>query len=444
MVPRTIQPSSDRTRRGVLKAVGVALASGLTTSTTGCLSSLPPLGQKQTYGRVDVPSPDDSTYRSWLPAPATFENVNSHYSVTYTHPSPIKGDEPEEFIDRRARSKTNIDFFGIGYENYTAYLQCDFGTVIEADFEGSTVAETLTESGYEADDSYRGYNLFSRSDVPRRVAVRDGTVVWSSRRIHEHPAIEALIDTDAGDRQRYHDVSPSFERISESIGASRMVLIGPEFGGLTRRAELAGIGFRFKDGAVYQVINLLFPEGDIPPIEQVERDVREVEEWTDGADEFDSELNDRLATIEARIPRQRGGERTPFIDPPQVTWGVSHDADTETLTFHHEAGEAVAGDLLWADINPSVESTSSDGSQTGTPTLEATSIESIGAVNPLWEQEEQVNAGDSDSVAIGSALLEPNGNSVDLDNIRRVDILLAAHRSDTLRDNWRLFEYELE
>lgn len=102
MVPRTTQATNARTRRGVFKAVGVALATGVTTSTTGCLSSLPPLGQKQTYDRVDVPPPDESTYQSWLPAPATLDNGHTHPAVTYTEPSPIDGDEPEEFIGRRA------------------------------------------------------------------------------------------------------------------------------------------------------------------------------------------------------------------------------------------------------------------------------------------------------------------------------------------------------
>lgn len=461
MVPQPTQPSTDRTRRGVIKACAVALAAGITASTSGCLSSLPPLGQKQTYGRVDVPTPDEPTYRSWLPAPTTFDHVGSHYTVTYAQPSPIEGNEPEEFIERRGTSKTNLDYFGIGYENYGSCLQCDFGTVIEAEFGASTVADTLTRSGYEPDGSDREYDLFSRSDVSRRAAVRDGTIVWSSRRIHEHPDIEALIDTEAGERQRYHDVSPSFERISGAIGASRTVIIGPDFGSLTERAELAAIGFRFADGGVYQVIDLLFREGEVPTVEEFERGVRGVEEWTDEANAFDSGIDGRLASIGTRVPRRSGGERTPFTDPPQVTWGASYDAEAESLTIRHEAGEAIDAGLLRADINPEAgpgdavtpgtdigpESASDGDVGSGTRTRGTAPIRSqsqfLGAIESLWEGGERVTPGDVDTIALDTATPPPSGQTIDPDDVSRVDILLAEHRSDTIPDLWRLFAYEL-
>lgn len=452
MQPQSSRLANGRTRRRLLRAGSAVLATGITTSTTGCLSDLPPLGREQTYGRVDVPPADEPAYRRWLPAPATFEDGGSHYRVTYVEPSSIAGDEPEEFVGRRAVEKASVDHFGIGFEEYDAYLNCDLGTVIEAEFDVSAVANALAQNGYEPDGSYRGYELFARSDVPRRAAVREGTVVWSSRRVHNNPDVGALVDTAAGDRQRYHDASPSFERITDAIGASRLVVVGPSFGGLTADAELAAVGFRFADGAAYQVVDLLFPDGAVPTVDRFARDVRGVEELTDEAEVFDAEIDGRLATIETRLPRRGGGEPSPFADPPQVTWGASYDGDAERLTIHHEAGDEIDTDLLWADIV--TESTLG------------------GAVKPLWEQRDRVGPGDSDTVDLrtvdlpdyadtnevgsiprdakrnatgGSATPDrsgdPDRDTVDLGSAVRVAVVLAEHRSFQVGDWRRLFAY---
>lgn len=408
MVPRSAQPTDGCTRRGFLRNGLLALATGVTTSTTGCLSSLPPLGRQQTYGRLDVPRAADPTYRRWLPAPSTNDD---HYTFAYGEPSSIDGNEPEEFLGRRALSKTNFDYFGIGYEAFDSFLQTDFGTVIEAEFDTSVVAKTLTRSGYEAAGSYRGYDVFARSDVPRRAAVRDGTIVWSSSTVHEQPDIRALIDTETGERQPYHRVSADFERISDAVGASRMVIIGPDFGDMTDTAELGADAFRFTDTAVYQVIKLLFPDERVPTVDQLEEAYRNAHGWTDEADVFDVQVEDRLASLEARVPEQRSRDLSPLLDPPQVTWGVSHDAGAETLTVHHEAGETVDGDLLWYDID--TESAPGEVEK-----------------KPLWDGVREVTPGDSDTIDLSGRT-----------NPIHVNVLLSDTRGCC--GFRRLFTYEL-
>lgn len=371
MVPRSTRPSNERTRRKFLQTGALVL---LTASTAGCLSSLPPLGPRQAYGRIDVPPADGPAYRRWLPAPST---ADSHY-VVYGEPAPIAGDEPEEFIARRAFAKTEIDYFGIGFEEYDSFLKTEFGTVIEAEFDTFAIAENLIQSGYEPAGSHRDYAVFSRADVPRRAAIREGTIVWSSALVHDQPDIEALIDTEAGHRRRYHEASPSFERLSDAIGASRLVIIGPEFDP-TDTVELAADAFRFADSTVYQVIKLLFPAEHIPTVSQLEAAYRNEYHWTDEADEFDIQLDGNLASLEARVPQERPTDLSPRIDPPHVTWGGSHDPDAETLTLRHEAGAAIDSDLLWYDID----------TQSAPGEVEK---------QPLWPGTRTVEPGDSETI----------------------------------------------
>lgn len=353
MVPYEQTAPDERTRRRFLKTGLAALSTGVAAGTAGCLSGLPPLGERQSYGRLDVPDADAPAYRRWLPDPETFDDDRSRYTFLYTRPAPVRRNDPEEFRYRQAATKAQVDYFGVGYRQFDALLDVPYGTVVEADFDPASVARTLTESGYHPDGTYRQYDLFSRSDVARRVAVGDGTVVWSSRRVHDAPDVEALLDTAAGARQRYHDADDAFARLTDAIGASRMVIGGPAFGDPTDRAELGADGFRFSEDAVYQVIKLIFPEDDVPSTDALERAFRGSYRMTDEARVFDATVDGRLATVETRVLRERPGSRgvRPLDDPPQVTWGVSYDADETTVTLRHEAGESVDSELLWYDID---------------------------------------------------------------------------------------------
>ena len=378
MVPERKPSTKPRTRRGFLRAAGGTLAAGAVTGTAGCLSSLPPLGREQSYGRLEVPPPDDPAYRRWLPGPSTFTD-SSDYTFAYREPTTVDGGEPEEFLGRRAISRSELDYFGIGEANYDCLLGTPFGVVIEADVDGSSVLETLTGSGYEPDGSYRGYDLFSRSDVPRRAAVRDGVLVWSSERVHDRPDVEALIDAGAGERQRYHEENDAFARVSEAAGANRMLVVGPDFGDPTDTAEMGADAFRFDGEVAYQVITLRFPEDRIPTVDRLEGAFRHEYGLTEEAKVFDVRVDGRLATLETRVPLGEPRDLSPIEDPPQVTWGADFDADSRTLTLRHEAGEPI--DAWWVRYDVETEARP-------------------GGIDPvsLWTDRGRVEPGDSDTI----------------------------------------------
>ncbi|WP_177227569.1 hypothetical protein [Halomicrobium zhouii] len=345
----TDEPSRP-TRRSLLRAGALAATTGLTASAAGC-TGLPPLGSKPSYGRVDVPDAGPPDYRRWLPSQSVVE-TDDDWLITYAEPGPFDGPVPEEFVARRGYHRAELDYFGIGYENYDRLVTTNLATVIEAEFAADEVAATLADTAYEPDGSYRDYDLYARSDVPRRVAVRDGVVVWTSSVGFDATNLEATIDAGRGDVERYHEADDDFAAVTEAVGASRLLYVGSGHPGLaTEYATMGADAFRISD-ASYQILLERYPEGQAVPAGRIRRILEdEPHELTSEAETADVGVEGRLARVEARVPLAPDRDRDPIRDPPQVTWGASFDADARTVTIRHEAGEEVDADWLWYDVD---------------------------------------------------------------------------------------------
>ncbi|MFB6184786.1 MAG: hypothetical protein ABEI96_09555 [Haloarculaceae archaeon] len=345
MCPRK-RSSTDHTRRTLLRLGAGAVATSLAAA-SGCVSSLPPVGLPQHFGRIDVPPADPPRYRRWLPAPSALDGLDGdHYRFLYRQPSRLDYPAPIRFVVPRKRLLSELDYFGVGYAAYDELLHTDAGTVVLAPFDRDTVARTLTESGYETAESYHDYDLFARQDVHRRAAVGDGVVVWTSERVHDAPDVEALVDARAGRVDRYHEENDGFARLSESIGESRMVELVPPKAGV--RYWTSCEGFRFDDGTAYHVRSFRYPEGTEFPKRELKRRSVAGTILTREVEHADIRIEGRTATFEGEIPPGEGvhpGNVTPPY-PPQITWGVTRDADAGTVTVRHEAGDSVAADAL--------------------------------------------------------------------------------------------------
>lgn len=340
---------SRPTRRSLLRA-GATAATALTTSVAGC-TGLPPLGSKPSYGRVDVPEAGAPEYRRWLPAQSVVE-TDDDWLITYAEPGPFDGPAPEEFVARRASQRIGLDYFGIGYENYDRLVDTNLATVVEAAFSVDEVASALADTAYEPDGTYRDYDLFARSDVTRRVAVRDGVIVWTNARHHRAANLEATIDAGRGDVERYHDADDDFAAVTEAVGASRLLYVGGSHPGLvTERATMGADAFRFGD-AGYQVLLERYSDGRAVSEERVRRALEtQTAELTSEAETPDVGVDGRFARVEARVPLAPDGDRDPIDEPPQVTWGASFDPETRAVTIRHEAGDRVDADWLWYDVD---------------------------------------------------------------------------------------------
>ncbi|GGM49744.1 hypothetical protein GCM10009006_33710 [Haloarcula argentinensis] len=328
-----------------------AVAICLSTALSGC-TGLPPLGDKPQYGRVDIPDPGPPEYRRWLPAEWD-SDTDEVWFLTYVEPGSFHGPVPEDLVSSRATQRRDLEYLGIGYENYDSLTRTTLATVREGTFSADTVRSALAETGYESDGSYRDYDLYARSDIPRRVAVRDGVVVSTSASLHSTPDLEATIDAGHGDTERYHEVDTTFEAVTDAVGASRLVSIGDHPTLNPTVAELGVVAFRVDYEAAYPFVLERYPETVDQPGEQM-KDAIQDQHFTGmaAADTIDIRVDGQLATAGARIPLQPDEPRDLIHDPPQITWGVAFDAESETATLRHELGPELDADRLWYDLVP--------------------------------------------------------------------------------------------
>jgi hypothetical protein len=274
------------------------------------------------------------------------------YHFTVLQPTDPRPDAPEKFVSAQAHEKAQLDYFGIGFESYDQLIDTGVGTVIEAPFERASVVETLADSGYEQTGEYQGYTLFARSDVPRRAAVGDSVVAWTSAYHHKRPNIEALIDAENGDRPRYHEENQAFSRLVTAAGSNPYLGVNTAIHDPTGRPAMVADAFRFDDDTAYQVIHYHYEENRIPTGQALESALKKDSyRFADEAETFDVQIDGQLATIETRVPLRPERDFDPEYQLPQVTWGVTRDEESEKVTFRHEAGESVPADRLYYDVD---------------------------------------------------------------------------------------------
>lgn len=393
MSPRQHRSSHEHTRRQALAKGGATLATSLSVLTAGCLSSLPPLGGNQRYGRLGAPSGGDPSYRQWLPAPTTIDPPVEQYAFTAMRPTGARPDAPEAFIARRAHSKADTDYFGIGFENYEWLVDSTVGTVIKTTFDRTHVVQTLTNSGYERAGDYRGYSVYARSDVPRRVAVGDGILVWTNAYIHDRPNLEALVDAGAGDRLRYHEQNSRFDRLTTAAGGNGQLLVNTDIRDPTGRPAMIADAFRFDDDAAYQVVYYHYGNDRVPTKSALQKALQKDDyRYTSEAETFDVQIDDQLATVETRVPLTAEREISPQYDLPQVTWGGQYDQAETSVTVRHEAGESVPAARLYYDVD---------------------SPDDFGEIEtqPLWSDRDTVSSGMEATIDLRD---HPNAKSVSL------------------------------
>ncbi|MFC7177555.1 hypothetical protein [Halosegnis marinus] len=357
-----MDPARSTTRRGLLAGIGAAA----TAATAGCVEVLPPLGSRVTVGRVDVPAADPPTYRRWIPASSAVPgtagvNPDNVIAARRTAPGTDNGWAITAFA--RQVMTGRIDWFGYGYDHYDRAVMVDDGVVLTGEVDPAVVADALDGTGYTAAGEYEGYALYARDDMPRTVAVRDGTVVWASS-VGEGDTgavVRAIADAGAGRIEREHEANDDYAALTAATGERAANWVGPVGYDPTDEALGGAVASVADDRGTYVVSHTLYPEGVAVPVGRIERALRGDRRAVESA-RAEVTAEDRFAVVEEWFPASATTGRDP-VTFPQVTWGASHgDA---TVTVRHEAGESVDADKLEVERSAGGESSVADASFPG-------------------------------------------------------------------------------
>ncbi len=349
------RPSKKLSRRGLLRTSGGALGLGAMLGVSGCLSALPPLGDQQTYGRLDAPVPEEPTYAQWVPAPSETndQTLEKEYYLFGADTPGTTTRIPRLLALRRASTICSLDYFGVDWANYDRYIWTPFGSVLSGDFSANTVRTTLSETSYAQNGTYRVYDFFERADG-RLIGVSDGTLLFGTP-AHERADLTRLADTGAGDHPRLRDADSAGAAVVNAAGSGLRLGGAREFGSFHEQAQWGVETFRVGADGFYQVITLIFPSASSVTLSDVKTAYREQTGlragWTAGVDSFDAGRDDRIVTLEARIPQRNLVNFQEFAAPVQATWGFDWNATSRRLTIRHEAGEPVPAARLSVDID---------------------------------------------------------------------------------------------
>lgn len=339
-------PAGDRSggrsvsRRRSLRTVGAA-ATAIVGLAAGCTGAVPIVGEND-GSQLRLPAAEPPTYRDWLPAAEAV-------SLSGSGPSPMA--VPIVTTPSRAGSDLigrplgvarqivgpAIDYFGIGIERYDLAIWDGPSAALAGPIDPETVATTVLESGYERAGTYRGYDRFERSDVPRTVAVTDGRLAWARGSDHRE-RVHALVDAREGHVERRHEASEAYAALTDRVGLRPYVTPtdGPT-GYLQDHSVASAEGMDVDGDAGYRfVIARIASDADVSRAEIA--DGLGGNYFREEPIEQSVRVEDRFVTIAQRLSYDDTWGPVELA-PPQVTWGVRERSDT--IELRHEAGEPV-------------------------------------------------------------------------------------------------------
>lgn len=331
-------------RRRLLRRSGAAIAAAAGAATAGCLSFLPPASRTVQYGPVDVPSDrldDASAYRHWIPAESALPALGradgyDDGSWIYVTPGDLGGAElGSPFSLGLAVLQSRLDYVGYGLGEFDSLVAVDpVGAVAEGAVDRDRVRGTLAGTPYDPAGSYRSFDVYERTDVPRVVLVGDDALVQASDENRRAKA-EVLVDARAGRVPRRHEADATFRAYTDAVGSAPSIMDGF---GLLDDATHAGLQFTFDDDSAYFTHEHAFPAGETPTENAVRRAVGELNRGS-AASRVELAIDDRRVTVEFQLDQAafRSSERDRPL--PFVTWAV--DDREDAVTVRHAAGDRV-------------------------------------------------------------------------------------------------------
>jgi hypothetical protein len=215
---------TEKTRRDVLK-IGAAGSLAVVGSMAGCSGLLGGGG--------------GASYKSWLYAPGTV-GESDHYSFTVTDHQDIRDNEDElgDFYDlfEGQEDRFPLSTMDVDYDEMNRSLSVGdgTGTVVTGSFSGSDAVSELEDNDEFEDDEHEGYTVFvagggeNATSAPRAIGINGSTAVAARGSAftdgpEPQDVVETLIDTDAGNEERYGEDNEDMNVVLNRVGSGSIV-----------------------------------------------------------------------------------------------------------------------------------------------------------------------------------------------------------------------------
>ncbi|ARS88740.1 hypothetical protein B1756_02525 [Natrarchaeobaculum aegyptiacum] len=299
------------------------------------------------------------TYREWVPAPTDDESIGAD-AVRYVDvPRALeRGDTL-----RVTLAATAFEFWGLGdwfghdveaLEGMLVYGGSPPTLTFLGEFDTSSAADALGDSGYEPLATGEEWEAFVREDQPRVVGVTPSAIVQAELPGRSDEAVvdglervERVLAVGAGERDRRYDVEDGFARLTDQLGRGIQTTLP--------RAPLEW----FPEGSTWGTAADATDDGYARRAAVVLPDGHAGEEFADDLAASLEEAWQGEATVTTGDDALEGvvtGEDDPVGDvetavPPRVSIGFEYDADEQVATVTHRAGDPVDSSRLRLSVD---------------------------------------------------------------------------------------------
>lgn len=219
-------------RRAVLEHGAKTTAVGVLGLWGGCLQQASVLSSTDD---VSVPDPKRATYRQWLPSLDAVEAVDD-YAVRYESVADLRANRDlaaqNELTDwlvarRLSRIEKRWDDFGLAVDDVRSVVRLDGvadyaspsprAYVVQGSYDPEKVGRTLAESGFSAEGTYRGYQIYRRGTPPRATGVSDEAIVHA-RASDSEAFLRSVVDAKRGEVSRRYETDDDIALLTEEVG----------------------------------------------------------------------------------------------------------------------------------------------------------------------------------------------------------------------------------
>lgn len=207
-------------RRKFLRYGSTVVGSGVF-GTAGCLGRA--TNEFGTNDDVDVPSPATPSYRRWLPEPSAVGPAgHEHYrSQSVSLAELRKSPDRKLSAFHRQRVEDRVGFLGVDDTVEQVVHLSGVGAmeahVLMGRFDAGAVLQTVRDEGFSDVGTHREYEVVRRDGPTRAIAVADSAIVYG-KQDDAIELVEAIVDTERGERPRYHQVSAPFASLTDAVG----------------------------------------------------------------------------------------------------------------------------------------------------------------------------------------------------------------------------------